>query len=412
MWQAPWGYREGVAVVGSTVAIGFALQLTVGEFDFTLLRWPANLVIGVLLILLLAISAIRQGRIARWISSVRFAVPTIGALVAFGILMGLTPQVFLGAKQQGGVVSMLGLDNATSSYTFMLIYLLLLLSLGMVTAKRLLHFRWHDYGFYLNHAGLWLLLFAAGLGAADRGHFFMSVQEGATEWRAYDKHNELVELPIAVELNDFDMEVYPPKLAVIDRQTGEVFPKGRPEFFQIDEKIPKGTIGPWEVQLLEYIHDAVRNSDSTYHEVHMPGASPAARVRVADTRNNKTQEGWVCGGNMAQLYMLLNLDEQYALVSTRPEPKRFVSNINVYTQNGRTAHTLLEVNKPLKIGSWMLYQYDYDKEAGRMSSYSTFELVYDPWLGAVYAGLGLLFLGSVCMLWMGNRRKEVRNDVE
>ena len=54
----------------------------------------------------------------------------------------------------------------------------------------------------------------------------------------------------------------------------------------------------------------------------------------------------------------------------------------------------------------MIYQYDYDKQAGRMSAYSSFELVYDPWLVPAYVGLAMLMAGSAAMLWSGRRRKE------
>lgn len=104
--------------------------------------------------------------------------------------------------------------------------------------------------------------------------------------------------------------------------------------------------------------------------------------------------------------MTLNLDERYAVAMTVAEPKKFLSDIEAYTEDGRTAQTTLEVNHPLRIGSWMIYQYDYDKQAGRMSAYSSFELVYDPWLVPAYVGLAMLMAGSAAMLWSGRRRKE------
>ena len=53
----------------------------------------------------------------------------------------------------------------------------------------------------------------------------MKVYEGEVEWRATDSRDRTVELPIAVELNDFYMEEYPPSLTVIDRQTGQSMPE-------------------------------------------------------------------------------------------------------------------------------------------------------------------------------------------
>jgi len=202
------------------------------------------------------------------------------------------------------------------------------------------------------------------------------------------------------------MEEYPPQLTIIDRKTGSSQPEHRPEYFQIDEKKPNGQIAGWNISLKKYIHKAIRSSESEYREIHMPGASPAALVEIHHLQTGVIKEGWVCGGNSAQLYMVLNLDEQYCIAMTRPEPKRFVSDINIYSADGRIGHTLLEVNKPYKMDNWMLYQYGYDSNAGNMSAYSSIELVYDSWTIPVYAGMILLACGSVCMLWIGNKRKE------
>ena len=192
-----------------------------------------------------------------------------------------------------------------------------LLSLGALIVRRLTSFRKQDYAFYLNHIGLWILLFSSGLGAADMKRYVMHVREGDTEWRVYNENGDVLNLPIAIELNDFYMEEYPPSLAVIDRETSEIQPKDKPHFYQIDEKFSIGKIGVWEIKLKEYIHEAVRNSDSTYREVFMPGASPAAKVEVRNTTTGELKEGWVCAGNISQLYMTLNLDTTYCVAMTQ-----------------------------------------------------------------------------------------------
>ena len=413
MWQQPWRYRESIAIVGGFILVGLMLQLTIGSFSFQLLQSPVNLVLGGLILLFLLIFVrIRRTTFYRWFSGVPMSVTLIAALVLLGIIMGLTPQLAANSEAGSSLPSRLGFDKMTSSWPFILIYLLTLLSLGALILKRLIAFRKQDYAFYLNHIGLWILLFSGGLGAADIKRYVMHILENETEWRVYNDKGDVLDLPIAIELNDFYMEEYSPSLAIIDRKTSNIQPESKPQLYQIDEKYPESKIGKWQLKLKEYIHEAVRNSDSTYREVFMPGAAPAAKVEVTDTHTGAVKEGWVCFGNISQLYMTLNLDTTYCVVMTKSDPKRFVSDINVYTEDGKRGHTLLEVNKPYKLGSWMLYQYGYDEKAGKMSSYTSIELVYDPWIIPVYAGIILLALGSVCMLWAGNRRKEVNNDVE
>lgn len=406
MWQFPWQYKESLVFVGGIVFIGIVLQLMNGPFDFFLLQYPVNLLVGLMLILFLAaFSVARKTGFYMWFSGVPFAVSCIGGLLFFTLIMGLTPQLARLDPHDTGLFTRLGFKQMTTAWPFVLLYLLTLLSLGALLVRRLIAFRKQDYAFYLNHFGLWLLLFVSGLGAADTRRYVMHIREGETEWRVYSETGDVLELPIGITLNDFDMEEYPPKLTVIDRETGQPQPASEPDFFSIDEKRPEGKLADWDIRLDEYIHQAIRNSDSTYHEVHMPGATPAARVTATNRVTGSVYAGWVCGGNLAQLYMTLSLDDQYCIVMTQPEPKRFLSDINIYTEEGGTYHTVLEVNKPFRVGHWTIYQYGYDNDAGKMSTYSSLELVYDPWLYPVYLGICLLGIGSVCLFWSGNKRR-------
>ena len=48
------------------------------------------------------------------------------------------------------------------------------------------------------------------------------------------KNKKVEELPIAIQLNEFTIEEYIPKLAVINKKTGEVQPSNKPQYYQID----------------------------------------------------------------------------------------------------------------------------------------------------------------------------------
>mgnify|MGYP003623881534 FL=1 len=86
----------------------------------------------------------------------------------------------------------------------------------------------------------------------------------------------------------------------------------------------------------------------------MPGSSPAAKISAKNITTGEAHEGWVCGGNMAQLYMTLPLDSQYCIVMTQPEPKRFTTDIKEFMEDGKEAVTILEVNMTLGSGSWKI----------------------------------------------------------
>ena len=406
IWQKPWGYAESIITVSAIVAVGIVLQLVKGQFDFYILSSPVNYIAVTFITLLSIILGLYADRnsFARWISGVPLSVTLIATFTIFCVIMGLISQT------SGKSMTLFGFDAMTRNWAFIFIYSLLLFSLGVLVVRRFKKFRWRDWAFYLNHLGVWMFLVCSGFGYADMERYVMYVTEGETEWRVYDDQKNIKELPIAITLNDFDMDYYSPKLAIIDKSTGDVLPNGNPQFFQIDKDAPIGNIDGWRIEVQEYIHQAVRSSDSTYREAPMPGATPA--VRVVASKEGTTRNGWICGGNQAQLFMTMPLDEQTSIVMTVAEPRTFTSDIDVFTKDGKHLKTLLEVNKPLRVNSWTIYQHGYDSNAGRLSSYSSFELVYDSWLVPVYIGIVMMMLGSVAMIWIGKARKEAINDVE
>lgn len=405
MWQRPWGYPESIAATCGILFVGALQQFVLGEFNFYLLASPVNLWSGLLIILLNTTSLwLRKTSFIKWFTGIPFSVCLISALLLLSLIMGLTPQHTNSDPHRAiTFLGRLGFNNMTHSWPFILIYFITLLSLGSLITWRLYRFKWSDYAFYLNHIGLWLVLFASGLGYADMARYVMYVREGEVEWRVYDEEKNIKELPIAIKLNDFDMEEYPPKLTVIDRQSGEVLPLGNPDYYQIDIQTPYGKLNGWEIEVEEYLHHAVRSSDSTYRDVPMPGSTPAVRIKAVSTEGIK-REGWVCGGNQAQLYMTLALNEQQCVVMTAPEHKRYMSDIEVFTSGGAISKGMLEVNKPMRMGSWIIYQYGYDEKAGRLSSYSSMELVYDPWIAPVYLGFLFIALGAIAMILTGKRK--------
>lgn len=407
-WQAPWSYKESIAVVGGLSFVGLMLQLNLGNFNFELLQYPVGLIAILLVIGLTGIMIWRhRSPFFVWFSGVPLSVSVIGGVLFFTLIMGLVPQH---ADGHDHAHSPLGFETVTRSWPFVILYSLLVINLSMVTARRLLNFNWRDYAFYLNHFGLLLLLVAAGIGAADLRRYVMHVQEEATEWRVFSDAGDMLELPVAIHLKDFYMEEYIPKLAIIDKKTGESYPAGNPKMWQIDTVTTNGAIEDWRIEVLEYIHEAIRNSDSTYRHVPMPGSCPAVKVRVLNPGVGYDRTGWVCGGNFAQLYMTLELNEHLSMVMTRPEPKLYRSEVVVYTQSEKAIPASIEVNKPLQVENWYIYQYSYDSDMGKASTTSSFELVYDPWLTWVYVGLWMFIAGSMLLIWEGNKKSKLKKD--
>lgn len=405
IWETPWGSKESISIVLGIVIVGFLLQLTIGKFDFYLLSFPFNLYLGILSLAFIVLSVFfKRKAFFIWFTSLSFSVSLIGAITFLSIIMGLTNQVPI--VDRSNIFTLLGFNQMTSSWAFVLIYFLILLSLGSTIAKRKPRLSKKYFVFIFNHLGLWMILFFAGLGYADLNRYVMYVETGETQWRVYDRNSKIVELPIAIQLNNFTIEEYIPKLAVIDKYSGQVLPKNKPVYFQIDTNSKEEfSFNDYKIKLREYIHNAVRSSDTSYKEVPMKASCPAALVEISN--NNEVKSHWISAGNKMQSPMFMDIDSNLALVMTPSEVKSFISDIEVYTQEGGYYKDKnLKVNYPLRAGNWRIYQYGYDNNMGKMSSYSSFELVYDPWLNMVYVGIGLLATGSLLLIIFGKNYKK------
>ncbi len=98
-------------------------------------------------------------------------------------------------------------------------------------------------------------------------------------------------------------------------------------------------------------------------------------------------------------------------------PKRFASDIQILTKSGKNFLATVDVNKPVEVDGWKIYQYGYDTQMGAMSRTSILELVRDPWLPYVYAGIYMMLFGAVLMFLMSSsmagrikRQDEPKNE--
>ncbi|MDR1308891.1 MAG: hypothetical protein LBL95_03175, partial [Deltaproteobacteria bacterium] len=335
--------------------------------------------------------------------SVPLSVALIAAMGLLALVMGLIPQAPAPYVPPAGAGAgmRLGLDHLTSSWPFAVLYLFLLLSLGATVAVRLSRRR---LVFLANHLGLWALLLAAGLGAQDRLRETMLVPEGGLEWRSQRPDGEIVEMPLAIRLDGFDIEEYPAKLAIIDHGTGmPLAADGRAAFLQLDPMEPRGRLLGYDVELLEFLPGAVPAGPEVFVKAIAGTAVQAARIAATSRETGQRFEGWLATGDSLMPPRPLKLDGGLLMAMSRPEPRRFVSQVKVFTQEGQEIESIIEVNKPLKAGNWLIYQRNYDTEAGRSSSWSGFELVKDPWLPMAQAGLFVWALGSLGLVARGKR---------
>jgi len=113
-------------------------------------------------------------------------------------------------------------------------------------------------------------------------------------------------------------------------------------------------------------------------------------------------------GNIVELPIAIELkkfimEEYPADARGKKTPKRFASDIQILTKSGHNFLTTVDVNKPVSVEGWKIYQYGYDTEKGAESTTSIFELVKDPWIVFVYAGIFMMIAGALCMLLFMSR---------
>jgi hypothetical protein len=401
MWKQPWRYSEGWTICGGIFITGLVLQFSLGKIVPGSFHFPLNIVSGAIFLLLLLSFHLISKRIKglQWFASYTAAVTSLASLLLLVIIMGLTRQSpsSLDLSNEVGLVRT-GFMQMTVSWSFIFLYLYFLWVLGLVVLKRLSRFKRKDTGFMLNHTGLFIALFAAFWGSSDLQRVRMTAPMNAPEWRATNEKNEPVELPLAIELKSFTIDEYPPKLMLLDNIMGKALPEKQPVNVSVETCPLTAGLLDWKLEITKYLPSAaaVINQDTAnFVAYESEGATSALYVKARNVTDQTQREGWISCGSYMFPYNSLKLNEKVSLVMPTREPKHFASEVTVYTKRGEKKDAIIEVNKPMTIDGWKIYQTSYDSDMGKWSQNSVFELVKDPWLPAVYSGMGMMLAGAI-----------------
>lgn len=409
MFNEVWKMKEGFVFGAGLILVGLALQFSVGPIHWSDFAFPINLIflIVFLLILILAYWLRRRVRLFSFLLTAEAAVPTLIYAAALTVVMGLTRQVSAHER----AIDPIGLTQMLSFWPFVLVYLLLATIVGLITLRQILHFRLRELPSLLSHVGLFLVIVTATLGSADMERVKLTATTDMPEWRATHEQG-FVELPLAIQLEKFTIDEYPPKLLIINSQTGKSVPAKNPEIALIDKHFREGNILKWRIRVLKNLPLAapVVTSDTTkYVEWQSSGAVTALLVEAQRMKDGRAvgppTVGWVTCGSYLFPFQELKLTKQLSLVMARREPERYASRIHVYTESQKNIVATVEVNKPVSVDGWRIYQLSYDEAMGRWSETSTFELVKDPWLPAVYVGIYMLLAGAILTFIVSQKRR-------
>jgi len=443
MWNKPYTLKEGTAIVAGLLVTGGLLQVTLGPLEWGLFAWPANFITLILFVFLLIVAYLLRKRsyFCLFMSTMQAAIPAIAAAAILTLIMGVTKQVAEGKRP----MDPLGLTKMLSFWPFILVYVWMTAIVGEVTINQIARFSWRRFPTLVSHVGLFLILTCGTLGSADMLRVKMYCETGQPEWRGLDAFNNVHQLPVAIQLEKFTIDEYPPKLMLIDK-TGRPLPQDKPENLLVDNGMKSGQLLDCKIEILKRIDNAVpvmlskmigkmpegmmgnirmdslgqaRNKDG-YIASDASGSACALLVRVtrgvnangsSDSNLIKGQKqvvtGWITSGSYLFPYQALRLKDGRMLAMPNREPRRFASLVNIYTQSGQNIQTEIEVNKPFTIEGWKIYQLSYNEQMGKWSNLSVFELVTDPWLPVVYIGIFMLLIGAVGMFLTASRKKEV-----
>ena len=422
MWKEPYSYKEGFVISGGLVVSGLMLQLSVGPLIWDIFMWPANIIALAVFIVLLALIWLLRSKsyFFRFITTAKAAVPAISTAVVMTVIMGLTKQT--GEKNEPA--DLLGFTKMLECWPFILIYIWMTVIVGEETIKQIATLRLRGLPSLLSHVGLFVVLTCGTLGSADMQRLRMYCEQGKPEWRGLDAWNNVHELPVAIELEKFTIDEYPPKLMVVDNE-GKPLPIDKPDILEVEGSNASGTLAGFDISVLRRIDNAMPaalarmaegmpaqmlsqirmdslgqalNKDG-YVFSSAPGSECALLVK-AQPHGTKSLSGWVTCGSYQFRYQGLSLDSLHTLVMATREPKQYSSLVDVYTKKGESLRARIEVNRPLKVDGWNIYQLSYDQQMGKWSTLSVFELVSDPWLPVVYIGIFLLAIGAVGMFFI------------
>jgi hypothetical protein len=136
------------------------------------------------------------------------------------------------------------------------------------------------------------------------------------------------------------------------------------------------------------------------------GNADVQRLRMIATEGQPEWRAVADNGMVKTMPMSIELKKFIMETYDDGSPKRYASVLKIAEKQGDAFEATIDVNKPIVVDGWKIYQYGYDTSMGAESKISILELVSDPWLPLVYAGIFMMLGGAVCMFVFGRREGE------
>jgi hypothetical protein len=354
---------------------------------------------------LLALAAAQRWRPASPLLAALGGVPlAVSSLAAAALFAAPTAVWPIGADAPAWLRAA-GLGDSTTSLPFALAYVLVLANLTVSGARLLWVPRPGSLVVVLVHGGLVVALGAAAVGLGNTVRARLWLVEGAPGSALAQRLGDLapVALPFTVRLLDFQLETWEPTVVIghPDGAGGWRYESGRLPL----ETGRRERLGAWTVEVLAVLPQAAVDGAAA-RPFTQPGAGPAATVAVRDAAGALVGSGWVHAPTAWGGALSVPLGGDAVALMAPPKPRLYRSLVAVDHPDGRSEPATIEVNRPLVVDGWWLYQTGYDQQHGGASLRSELEAVHDPALPGIYAGCALLFAGLLLWLWRLRRELE------
>lgn len=399
-----WSFREGIFFSVALVAAGFVIEATVwGGQGVLRPSWPWNIIILLLLTVNIVIAGLilKDKPFVKWLGGIPLGLCLIIAMAILSFFGGVMPQ---GAGKGPLWAQNLGLNSVFSSWPFVLTVFFFLVNLGLSLVWKTVPFKSANLQFILFHGGFWVALACGLIGSEDFRRVIIPLYEGKVTQSAFDPVTKTTEdLPFSLYLHDFEMEEYDPRLMLYDIGGGG---------YELNEartsgEITQGSVVSWgglSVTVDKFLPNAVVE-DGTGVPVPTDTDRGIPYAFLEGEHEGTPFSGWVSTGSPFERPLELKVGGR--VLSLWPgSPKKYRSKVTIKSdESGDVISEILEVNKPVSVEGWMLYQLDYDEKLGRWSELSVVEGVRDPWLPVVYIGFFMILAGNTLFFWKGIKKK-------
>lgn len=390
-------YIQGGIIAVGILILGFIAEFISKGMGVRMPGWPINfLILLAFVFYILAIHLFWKSDVKKWLSGVPATVTSIAVYAILVVLMGFILQQ---DKSAPGWVRLLGLSHINKSWEFLFISIYLLTILGLVVLRRLDKFDLRNIAFFLNHAGLFIVVSAASVATGDLQRLTLPLAVGQSSNYAYVDNTTVKKLPFSVKLDSFAIRYFSPKVIVFNPFTKQILNEAGVDYSVENNKRIK--FQDFELKIKKYYKNGIRVGDS-FIEKDTVNTEFAALIEVDKGKLSKTF--WVSSGNYRLPSKYAIIENKLGITLDLPEDKKYISTIDIKDSNGKGYdHKKVLVNEPLKFSGYDIYQQSYEKSPDGLSKISVLELVKDPWLPIIYVGLIMLFFGALLLFLLGKK---------